>query len=119
MGDTKALWKLLLQFLGLLVLSWAAARMLLVSSVLSGVLMWGVLPPLGALSAYLVTRKGVNNYLGWMPPPLAMVSGHYLAFFFLPSSAGPVFLCAFCAVVGAAVGDTRNRFERRNGGKRK
>jgi len=74
---------------------------------------WAILPVIGLLSAYMVTIKGVNNYLAWIAPPLAAVAAHYLAFFYMPSSPGPLLICALCAIVGAAAGDVKNKFERK------
>ncbi|MEG0767542.1 MAG: hypothetical protein RR482_07485, partial [Clostridia bacterium] len=32
--------------------------------------MWGVIPLIGALSAYLATRAGLSNYVSWALPPV-------------------------------------------------
>ena len=69
---------------------------------------WGVLPLLGAYGACRVTRLGVLNYIAWIAPPCAMAASHALIWRFAPD-AGPVLLCAFVSLVGAATGEVLNR----------
>jgi hypothetical protein len=73
--------------------------------------MWGIWPALGLFSAYMVTVRGVNNFLAWVAPPLAGLMAHYFAFFYLPASAGPFFICALTSIVGAAAGDVYKKLK--------
>lgn len=104
---------LLLQAAGMLVLSYLLLSLLWVSGTLYQVSAWAVLPLLGAVSAYLVTVKGINCYLGWIAPPAMGLLAHYLAFFYLPASAGPFFVCAVVSVIGAAAGDVVKKSKRK------
>lgn len=78
-----------------------------------GTVMWGVLPLLGALTAYLATRRGLNNYVSWLAPPAAQWAGVMLLTGF-PPEMGPVFTCALVALVGAAAGYEVNRRQERD-----
>lgn len=69
---------------------------------------WAAMPALGAVSAYAATRRGVNNYLAWIAPPVSVFFAHYLATGYTPTGAGPTLLSAFAAIVGAAAGFVRN-----------
>ena len=64
--------------------------------------------PRGMAAGYIAVRRGLNNYLGWLAPPLMEVLGNALVWGY-PPSAGPVFVCAFVSLVGAATGEVRNR----------
>lgn len=84
----------------------------------SGLVQWVVLPLLGAVSAYRATRRGLLNYVAWLAPPVCMAAGYCLVWSYLPEP-GPVLLCAFVSLVGAAAGEVMNReIERKNAGKR-
>ena len=69
---------------------------------------WGLMPLLGAVSAYFATRHGVNNYLAWLAPPLCAYLAHYIVTTYAPSDAGPTLLTAFLSIIGAAAGHVRN-----------
>ena len=68
----------------------------------------GLMPLLGAVSAYFATRHGVNNYLAWLAPPLCAYLAHYIVTTYAPSDAGPTLLTAFLSIIGAAAGHVRN-----------
>ena len=101
----KTLKLLLFQAGAMLILSWLCAHALWLGNWTYTACQWALLPVAGAVSAYIITLRGVNNYLAWILPPLMAVAGHYLAFFYPQSSAGPLFVCAVVSVVGAAAGD--------------
>ena len=96
---------LLIQLLAMAAISFALFSTLFLSSFLYKLCSWAFWPILGAVSAYMVTVRGVNNYLAWLAPPLAGLAAHYLLFFYMPDSPGPFFICAFASIVGAATGD--------------
>ena len=96
---------LLVQFLAITAASFVLFCSLFAGNVFYKLCSYAALPVLGAVSAYMVTVRGVNNYLAWLAPPLAGLMAHYLLFFYMPGSAGPFFLCAFASIVGAATGD--------------
>ena len=68
---------------------------------------WAAMPLLGAASAYWATRRGVNNYIAWLAPPLGVFFAHYIVTGYTPTSAGPTLLTALLAIVGAAAGYVR------------
>ena len=73
---------------------------------------WVFYPLAAAAAACIATRKGVNNYAAWIPGPIVYPLVYWLVWNYL-SSAGPMFLSAFTAIVGAALGETMNQFEGR------
>ena len=105
MKIVKGLLMLIIQFIGMAVLAYLMFNTLWFSRIVYNICIWGVWPVAGLFSAYLVTVRGVNNFIGWIAPPLAGLIAHYLAFFYMPESAGPFFVCAFLSIVGAAAGD--------------
>lgn len=104
---------LLAQFIGMAALTYVLFNGMHLSMFLYSVGAWVIWPLAGLVSAYMVTVRGVNNYLAWPAPPLAGILAHYLAFFYLPTSAGPVLICALCSIIGAAAGDVKKKFDRK------
>jgi len=102
---------LLLQFVGMAVLAYLLFNTIWLSKAVYSVCTWAVWPLAGLVSAYMVTVRGVNNFLAWIAPPLAGLMAHYFAFFFMPDSAGPFFICAFVSIVGAAAGDVTKKLK--------
>ncbi len=83
-----------------------------------GVLIWLVLPIIGALSSCVCTVKGVNAFIAWIMPPLGATAAGFLASLGFSPDAGPIFLLAFVSLVGAAAGDVLMK-QRAKGGKHK
>lgn len=104
---------LLAQFIGIAALTYVMFNMMHLSMFLYSVCAWALWPIMGLASAYMVTIRGINNYLAWLAPPLAGILAHYLAFFYLPTSAGPILICALCSIIGAAAGDVKKKFDRK------
>ena len=100
------LWVWLIQIVAMLALSALLSASLWLGRGLYNVSLWALLPLLGAVSAYLATVNGLLNYAAWIAPPLCAVLGHLLVWFFLPGI-GPVLLCAFISLIGAAAGEVR------------
>ena len=73
-------------------------------SVIYGIVAWGVLPILGAISAFKATQRGLNNYLAWLAPPACTVGMHILIWTYFPDP-GPALLCALISLIGAAAGE--------------
>lgn len=116
-------WTVLLPLQGLLGAVLTAAGVLLalsLSAPLSGMVydavMWGILPLYGALSAYFITRRGVNNYIAWILPAAAQVLACWAVIGYPPSSAGMPLVNAAVSLVASAAGQTVN--EREAGNKR-
>ena len=80
---------------------------------LSGALQWTLIPACGLLTAYYVTRRGINRYLSWLLPPACYSLLPFLILGYSPN-AGVMLLCAFVSVVGAAAGEVKNRMEAQN-----
>ena len=106
----KAKWLIIwiVQIISMLAVSVLIALSYYVSTVLHGILFWGGLSIAGFVSACLATRKGLLNYAAWIMPPVMGFVGHYLVWDYLPG-AGPIFLCAFISLVGAATGEVIKR----------
>ena len=81
-------------------------------SPLEGIAAWGLMPLSGLLLAYAATRRGLNNYLAWIAPPLLPALIWLLRWTYLPEP-GPVLVAVFCAVVGAAAGEVKNQEDQR------
>ncbi|MBQ6594504.1 MAG: hypothetical protein IJH78_02450 [Clostridia bacterium] len=64
---------------------------------------WIAMPLLGAVSAAAATVRGLLNYAAWLLPPVCMTLAHIILWK-LPPDPGPVLLCAFVSLVGAAAG---------------
>lgn len=98
----------LVQILEMLVLGVLIALTDLLGGVLYSILAWVVMPILGLLSACQATRRGLLNYAAWLAPPICMAVTHWVIWTY-PPSAGPVLLCAFTSLVGAAAGEVLNQ----------
>ncbi len=98
----------LLQAVAALALGVLTALALWLGGFVHGAFLWLFMPLGGAASAYIAVRRGLNNYLAWLAPPLMELLGNLLVWGY-PPSVGPVFLCGFIALVGAATGEVRNR----------
>ena len=110
-GERRGLgWPLvwLIQAAAMLALGALTALSLWLGGLVHGLFLWGVMPLGGMAAGYIAVRRGLNNYLGWLAPPLMEVLGNALVWGY-PPSAGPVFLCGFLALVGAAAGEVRKR----------
>ena len=100
-------WRILLTQVGLtLAFSVCAALTLYLGKWFHGVFIWGLTPLFGAVSAYLATWKGLNNYIAWIVPPLTQTLGYFLIWNTLPQP-GPVMVCALVTLFGAAAGQVR------------
>ena len=108
----KWIWILLFQIISMLAFSALVSLSVWLGSFVHGVCRWAVMPVGGFLSAYMATRKGLLNYAAWIVPPAAQVFANLLLWGYSPS-VGPVFLCAFISLVGAAGGEVCKRQTRR------
>lgn len=102
----------LIQFAAMLLVAAITALSILAGSAVHALFQWGLMPLSGFLSAMWATRKGLLNYAAWIAPPAMMFAGNLLIWGYgLP--AGPVFVCGFIALVGAATGEVLKRQGRR------
>lgn len=69
------------------------------------------LPVIGGVSAYVSTRKGLNNYVAIVAPPILMPVAYQLLTGAAPYYFGGVFLCALVSIIGAAAGEVVNMRE--------
>lgn len=83
-----------------------------VSDILRSVISWALIPLLGAFTAYRCVMRGLNNYAAWIAPPVCMVAAALIIWGYVPH-AGPVFVCAFISLVGAAAGEVANKEKQR------
>lgn len=101
-GKWLVIW--LIQAASMLTLSVGIALSYYLSATLHNLLLWIGLSAAGFTSACLATKKGLLNYAAWIMPPTAGFMGHYWVWSYMPG-AGPVLLCAFVSLVGAATGE--------------
>lgn len=73
-----------------------------------GVLLWGLMPVAGLLSACQAVRRGLNNYLAWIAPAACLYGANILIWGYSPP-AGAALLTAFASLVGAAAGEVLNQ----------
>lgn len=109
----KWLWVLLIQIAATLVVFLLLSLSLWLGGFLHGLCLWLLTPIAGFLSACISTRLGFLNYLAWLVPPISQVAANLLLWGYSPN-VGPVFLCGFVSLVGAATGEVlKNSHEKR------
>lgn len=108
MKEMKWLVTWVLQILTMMILGVLIALVEWFGGGLHDVALWGLSPIIGAVSAYRATRRGLLNYAAWLAPPACVAVSQWLVWGFLPQP-GPVLLCAFISLVGAAAGEVRKR----------
>ena len=102
------LWILMIQLISMLALGALISLSVIPGKIFHGICLWGVMPICGFVSACLATKKGLLNYAAWIAPPVMEVFGNLLVWGYSPTM-GPVFLCAFISLVGAATGEVLKR----------
>ena len=107
-----------LRALALQVIEMAAAGVLVALSEGAGALpralmLWFFAPVAGLFTACQAVRRGLNNYLAWIPPAPMLYGANLLIWGYAPP-AGPALLTALTSLVGAAAGQTL--LQRRVGG---
>lgn len=102
------LWIWLLQFVCMLAAAMLLSLSLWLGGLAYGLCLWGIMPIAGAISACLATKAGLLNYAAWIAPPLMLILGHNLLWSYAPNP-GPVLVCAFVSLVGAATGEVMKR----------
>lgn len=109
-GVKKWKWPIawLVQIAEMLAIGALAALTDIVHPVLYGVMVWAVMPVLGLFSACRTTRRGLLNYAAWIAPPVCMWLSYRLIWGY-SLTPGPVIVCAFLSLVGAAAGEVLNR----------
>lgn len=98
----------LLQFAAMIAICFLAELGYYVSGILHSILNWGIIPLAGAYTACKAVLGGLNNYAAWIAPPVCMVAAGLILWGYVPH-AGPVLLCAFVSLVGAAAGDVLSK----------
>ena len=66
-------------------------------------MLWVAAPLAGLFTACQAVRRGLNNYLAWIPPAPCLYGANLLVWGYAPP-AGPALLTAFTSLVGAAAG---------------
>lgn len=100
----KWLWILLIQIASMLALSALISLSIIPGKLFHRICQWGVMPVCGFISACLATKKGLLNYAAWIAPPVMEIFGNLLVWGYSPAM-GPVFMCAFISLIGAATGE--------------
>ena len=102
----------LVQIAAVFVLGCILALSLWLNHALYGVCMWGLMPLIGLASAYIATVKGLLNYAAWIAPPAAMAFSHMIVWYYPPAT-GAILVCAFVSLIGAAAGEVKLQFEKK------
>lgn len=98
----------LVQILEMLALGLMTALIHMLGAVPYGIAAWAVMPLAGLYTAFKATRRGLLNYAAWIAPPVCMWLAHAVLWGYAPA-AGPVLVCAFVSLVGAAAGEVLNQ----------
>ena len=101
----------LIQAVTMLALGALAALTTLLGGAVHGIFLWALMPLGGMAAGCLATLRGLNNYLAWLAPPLMEIAASLLIWGYSPA-VGPVFLCGFLSLVGAAAGEVLKRQRR-------
>ncbi len=102
------------QFAVMIIVCTLAELSYYISGVLHGILIWAVVPLIGAVTAAKSVLKGLNNYAAWIAPPVCMAAAGLILWGYVPG-AGPVLVCAFVSLVGAATGEVMSQARRKDG----
>ena len=68
-------------------------------------LMWGVVPLVGAVTAFFMVRLGVNAFAAFWLPPVVATAVHWLIAGLPPLSFGMTLTATLLSIVGAAAGE--------------
>ena len=112
--NRKIKWPLiwLLQALAMLIASSITALTLWLGGTMHAAMSWIFMPVAGFISAMIATRSGLLNYAAWIAPPLMMFISHCIFWVYSPKP-GPIFLCAFISLVGAATGEVMKQQQKK------
>ena len=110
----KRRWPMALLILtgGMLAAGALQALSLYVSGGLYDGLLWAGVPLAALVLSARAVRRGLNNYLAWLPPPVCLGAAHALIWGY-PPAPGAILLTAFTALVGAAAGEVLVQREKR------
>ena len=111
-GRLRWLWVWLIQIAVSLLLALPISLSLWLGGAVHALCMWGLSPILGFLSGLIATRKGLLNHAAWIAPPVMLFVGYEIAWGY-PPAPGPVFLCGFISLVGAAAGEVLNQRQKK------
>ena len=111
-GRLRWLWVWLIQIAISLLFTLPISLSLWLGGAVHALCMWMLSPILGFLSGLIATRKGLLNYAAWIAPPVMLFVGYEIAWGY-PPSPGPVFLCGFVSLVGAATGEVLNQRQKK------
>ncbi|MBQ6716346.1 MAG: hypothetical protein IJN21_07490 [Clostridia bacterium] len=100
----KYLLLLLAQFSSVFLLSFIAYLIRPVP-VVHEIVIYALVPLFSSVSAGWIVLKGVNPYLAWIFPPIAMTLASFLSTLGIGSSPLPMMITAFVSLIGAAAGD--------------
>ena len=101
---TRWVWILVIQIISMLALGALISLSIIPGKIFHSICLWSIMPVCGFISACLATKKGLLNYAAWITPPAMEILGNLLVWGYSPTM-GPVFLCAFISLVGAATGE--------------
>lgn len=97
------IWAWTLQIIEMLAVGLLAALSEEAGTLARGLMLWGVVPLAGLVTACRAVGRGLNNYLAWIAPVPCLFIANYLLWGFSPP-VGPTLLAAFASLVGAAAG---------------
>lgn len=75
------------------------------------IMLFAIMPLLGAYSAYRAVLRGLLNYAAWIAPPACMLFAHTILWGYVPP-AGAMLVCAFISLIGAAAGEVKKAQKR-------
>lgn len=115
------LWALALQVIEMTAVCLLAALAEGAGALPRALMLWVAAPVAGLVTACRAVRRGLNNYLAWIPPAPCLYLANRLIWGYAPP-AGPALLTALTSLVGAAAGQVltqRGEGNRRHARKRR
>ena len=106
------LWVWLIQIAVSLLIALPISLSLWLGGAVHAACMWGLSPILGFISGLVATRRGLLNHAAWIAPPAMLFVGYEISWGY-PPPVGPVFLCGFISLVGAATGEVLNQRQKK------
>ncbi len=96
---------LLAQFLSVFLFSFIAYLIRPLSAI-HLLLIYGLIPLFSLVASGWIVLGGINPYLSWIMPPVALALSGFLSTLGIGQSPLPMMITAFVSLIGAASGDT-------------
>ena len=79
-----------------------------------GILIYVIVPILSSVSSYMLVTKGIDPYLAWLLPPVAMTISSFLSTMGIGQSPLPIMITALVSLIGSAAGDVKVKMRKKD-----